>query len=296
MTPTNNRYEVRKHHDIYTMYTLTDSQTNSSVTICPDRGAIAISCKLLGEELFYLDEATFIDPDANIRGGNPVLFPICGQLVEGRFEWDGAVYKMRNHGIARNRPWDVVSTSEAGEASVTVRLRSGEGTRMEYPFDFELLFTYALVDGHLQIRQTYHNLSDRSMPYYAGFHPYFRIGASKKLDFVTDATEYVDYNDNAVKPFEGSIEMDGLKESVVFLNANRRDISFPGPAGAGDVIHLSYSDAFKYVVLWQVDGKPFICVEPWMAINSALNTRKGLPLLEPGGKQELELTIGYTKS
>jgi galactose mutarotase-like enzyme len=296
MNQPNNRYEVRKHHDIYTLYTLSDSETDSSVTICPERGAIAVSCKLQGEELFYLDEATFIDPAANIRGGNPVLFPICGQLVEGQFEWEGAVYEMRNHGVARNRPWEVVSTSEDGEASITVRLRSGEGTRIEYPFDFELLFTYALQKGQLQIRQSYHNLSGRSMPFYAGFHPYFRVAASKKLSYVTDATQYLDYNDNVVKPFEGSIELDGLKESIALLDAAKRDISFPGPAGTGDVIHLSYSDAFKYVVLWQVNGKPFICVEPWMALNSALNTREGLPLLEAGAKMELQLTIGYTNS
>ncbi|BBH22779.1 hypothetical protein Back11_41240 [Paenibacillus baekrokdamisoli] len=290
----NNRYEVRKHHDVFTLYTLTDTATESSVTICPDRGAIAISCKLYGEELFYLDEATFIDPDANIRGGNPILFPICGQLVEGRFEWDGAVYTMRNHGVARNRSWDVVSTSEDNEASVTVRLRSGEGTRMEYPFDFELLFTYALVEGVLHIRQTYHNLSERSMPIYAGFHPYFRINESKNLTYGTDATSYLDYNDNQVKPFEGQLELDGLKESVALLDTARRDITFPGPNAAGGIIRLAYSDEFKYVVLWQVDGKPFVCVEPWMALNSALNTRVGLPLIEPQGKLEMELSIGYT--
>ena len=88
MNQPNNRYKIRKHHDIYTLYTLSDSETDSSVTICPERGAIAVSCKLQGEELFYLDEATFIDPAANIRGGNPVLFPICGQLIEGQFEWE----------------------------------------------------------------------------------------------------------------------------------------------------------------------------------------------------------------
>ena len=33
-----------------------------------------------------------------------------------------------------------------------------------------------------------------------------------------------------------------------------------------------------------------------MALNSALNTREGLPLLEAGGKMELQLSIGYTNS
>ena len=286
-----NRYDVQRHEDTFTLYTLTDTETDSSVTVCPQRGAIAASCRLQGVELFYLDRETLLDPEANVRGGNPVLFPICGQLADGRYEWNGTIYPMRNHGVARNRPWEAVSTSTDGEAAVTVRLRSDEGTRTEFPFDFELLFTYALVDGNLQIRQTYRNLSDSAMPYYAGFHPYFNT-ASKKLPFRTDATRYLDYNDNVVKPVPagGEIDLGGLKESVALLDAGRREIAFPGPEGV--TVTLSYSDAFKYVVLWQVDGKPFVCVEPWMALTGELNRKDELPMLEAGASASLELSIG----
>lgn len=287
------RYEVEQHADVFPLYTLKDAETNSSVTICPERGAIVISCTLRGEELFYFDRATFVDPQANIRGGNPVLFPICGQLVDGKFEWEGTTYTMRNHGVARNRPWEVVSVSENGEASVTVRLHSSDSTLEEFPFAFELLFTYALVNGELAIRQTYRNLSERSMPFYAGFHPYFRA-SDKNFVYDTDATKYLDYNDNVVKPIEGAIALDGLKESVALLDASARRIAFPGPDG-GTVV-LTYSDAFKYVVLWQVNGSAFVCVEPWMALNSALNTRDGLPELAAGEQLDLELVIGYTRS
>ncbi|WP_274648824.1 aldose epimerase [Paenibacillus humicola] len=285
------RYEVLKHEDTYTLYTLTDAETDSSVTVCPERGAIATGCRLFGTELFYLDRETFLDPEANVRGGNPVLFPICGQLEDGRYEWEGAAYSMRNHGVARNRPWETVSTSADGEASVTVRLRSDEGTRAEYPFDFELLFTFALKDGRLHIRQTYKNLSERPMPYYAGFHPYFKSD-SKRIPFRTDATRYLDYNDHVVKPVpaDGSIDLNGLKESVALLDARERRIAFPGPDGI--TIEMSYSDAFKYVVLWQVNGKPFVCVEPWMALTGELNRNDELPMLEAGPSAELELTIG----
>ena len=75
------------------------------------------------------------------------------------------------------------------------------------------------------------------MPFYAGFHPYFRIAASKKLSYATDATQYLDYNDNVVKPFEGSIELDGLKESVSLCSMQLNGISASrGRLGTGDVI------------------------------------------------------------
>ncbi|WP_308637669.1 aldose epimerase family protein [Paenibacillus silvisoli] len=288
-----NRYEVRQSVDTYTLYTLTDSASRASVTICPERGAIATSCVIGGEELFYLDRATFLDPEANIRGGNPILFPICGQLPGGEYERDGTAYRMRNHGVARNRAWEVVSTSDAGEAALTVRLRSSEDTRAEYPWDFELLFTYALVDGALQIRQTYRNLSESAMPFYAGFHPYFR-SESKDLVYGTDATRYLDYNDNEVKAVDGAVRMSGLKESVALLDASARSISFPGPDGRATVT-MSYSDAFKYVVLWQVDGSPFVCVEPWMALTGELVRKEELPMLEAGAQLELALTIAYSR-
>nr|WP_183602472.1 aldose epimerase [Paenibacillus phyllosphaerae] len=286
------QYQVTTHQDTYTLYTLTESATDSSVTICPERGAIAISCKLRGEELFYLDRDTFIDPEANIRGGNPILFPICGQLVNGAYEWDGVVYQMRNHGVARNRAWEVVSTSEEGEASLTVRLTAGEGTYNEYPWNFALEFTYTLKDGQLHIRQVYANQADTDMPVYAGFHPYFNI-SSKKFVYETDATKFLDYNDNVVKPIDGAIDMDGLKESIALLDAQERQIAFPGPDGTGRV-RLTYSDDFKYVVLWQVDGKPFICVEPWMALNAELNRKEELPMIPAGTTRNLVVTIGYT--
>ncbi|UVI30828.1 aldose epimerase family protein [Paenibacillus spongiae] len=288
------QYEVLKHDSTYTLYTLTEAATDSSVTICPERGAIAISCRLNGEELFYLDEATFIDPEANIRGGNPILFPISGQLVDGRYEWDGVTYSMRNHGVARNRPWEVVSLSEEGEAALTLRLRSSEDTRIEYPFDFELLFTYALKDGSLQIRQSYRNRSESSMPIYAGFHPYFRIG-SKRIAYGTDASRFLDYNDHVIKPIHDEIDLEGLKESVALLDASERAISFPGPEGQG-VVQMTYSDVFKYVVLWQVDGKPFICVEPWMALNAELNRKEELQLIPAGESLEAELAIRYSRA
>ncbi|MBW7476040.1 aldose epimerase [Paenibacillus oenotherae] len=285
-----NPYEVAKYESAYTFYTLKEERTNSSVTICPQRGGIATSCLLNGVELFYMEEDTLLDPAANIRGGNPVLFPISGQLENGRYEWESKSYTMRNHGVARNRPWEVVSTSEKDEAAVTLRLRSDDSTRLEYPFDFELLFTYALKDGVLHIRQLYRNLSNRSMPLYAGFHPYFRTN-SKQLVYATDATRYLDYNDHTVKAIDGPLSIEGLKESVALLDAQQPTIAFPAPDSG--TIWMKYSDLFKYVVLWQVDGKPFVCVEPWMALNAELNRKDELPMIGAEETLEASLSIGY---
>mgnify|MGYP001161914693 CR=1 FL=1 len=286
-----NNYAVDSYVDTYRIYELKEEATGSLIRVCPERGGIVIGCRLHGLELFYLDQATFEHPSANIRGGNPVLFPICGQLADTSYEWNGRTYRMANHGVARTSPWEVAGTSTDGEASITLRLTSNESTLLSYPFPFELLFTYALKDGQLHIRQQYANTGTEAMPFYAGFHPYFSIDGSKSIAYESDATKLLDYNDNEVKPFTGVVDLEELVESVCLLDAAQREIAFPVAGGAR--VKLSYDDVFKYVVLWSVKDRPFVCVEPWMAMTGELNRQEELYMLEPGTKLDATLTIGW---
>jgi galactose mutarotase-like enzyme len=283
-------YEVRSYKDTFTLYELTEKSTDSRVLVCPERGGIVIGCQLHGLELFYLDKSTFENPTANIRGGNPILFPICGQLEGQAYEWNGNSYKMANHGVARTAVWEVVGTNAEDEASITIRLQSNEETLRSYPFDFELVFTYVLKDGELHTRQQYRNLSEAAaMPFYAGFHPYFAIDSDKKIAYDIDATRYLDYNDNIEKPFDGVIDLEGLVESVTLLDPKKSEISFRGLQGA--LVRLTYDDIFKYMVLWSVKDRPFVCVEPWMAMNAELNRQEELVMLNAGEVLHANLTI-----
>ncbi|MDQ6423195.1 aldose epimerase [Paenibacillus sp. LHD-117] len=285
------QFAVTNYTDTYTIYELTEAGTDSRVLVCPERGGIVIGCQLRGKELFYLDKATFEDPKANIRGGNPVLFPICGPVQDSVYEWNGKTYRMGQHGVARNASWEVAGISTEGEASVTLRLRAGESTLEAYPFDFELEFTYALVDGRLHTRQTYRNLGDNGpMPFYAGFHPYFAIEGGKDIPYETDATRYVDYNDNVVKPYNGSVDLEPMVESFCLLDAKKSEIAFP--VGGGTRVRLTYDPIFKYVVIWSLKDRPFVCVEPWMAQPLEMNRREELVMLAPGEELQAGMTIG----
>ncbi|MFX3632414.1 MAG: aldose epimerase [Candidatus Pristimantibacillus sp.] len=282
-------FQVNSYTDTYTIYELTEENTASRIRVCPERGGIVIGCQLHGLELFYLDKATFVDPAANIRGGNPILFPICGQLENRTYEWKGQTYQMANHGVARTAAWKVISTNTDNEASITIALHSNEETKQSYPFDFELIFTYALKNGELHTRQQYRNLSpEEAMPFYAGFHPYFNVD-TKKLSYTTDATRYLDYNDFVEKPFTGVFDLEGLVESVTLLDPKKSEITFPVIDGAH--VRMTYDDVFKYVVLWSVQDRPFVCVEPWMAQTGELNNQKELVMVEPGSSLNANLTI-----
>ncbi|WP_027086072.1 aldose epimerase [Cohnella panacarvi] len=284
-------YAINTFVDGYPLYELTDAATRSRVVFCPERGAIVTHCRLQDQELLYLDRETFLNPQANIRGGIPILYPICGQLAGGQYEWNGAVYAMRNHGVARIKPWQVIETGTDDGAYATFSLRSDEETLASYPFAFELRFTYRLKDGKFTIEQLYSNGSDEPMPMVAGFHPYFAADG-KHLAYETDAATILDYNDNNEKPFHGALDLQGRVESVALLDARKPEVGFP-LNGKGGFVRMTYSEEFRYVVLWSIEDKPFVCVEPWTALNEALNHKKDLLLVNPGQPLRLQLTISY---
>lgn len=274
-----NMHQIRTYEDQFLIYELVEESTQSWVKVAPERGGIIIGYGTNGQELLYLDKATFYDTNANIRGGNPILFPICGQLTNKQYEWTGKINTMANHGFARNLPWEVIRMSDQGEASITIKLVSNAATRESYPFDWEMEYTYRLLNGVLTIDQVYRNLSNEIMPFYAGFHPYFKADR-KNIAYDTDATQYLDYNDHLMKSFSGSLDLEGMVESAAFLNASTREISFEPVQGVK--VHLTYGNEFKYVVLWSIEGKDFVCVEPWMALNGEFQRKAELYKLAPG--------------
>lgn len=275
-------YEVKEYDDHeYHVYELSDSKANSWLKVVPERGGIITGFGVEGEEVLFLNEDTLYNPEKNIRGGIPILFPISGQLENGEYEWNGTVYKMRNHGVARDLPWKVIETYQSEkEASITLKLQSNPETKKSFPFDFELTFTYTISGNKLTISQEYSNRSETAMPIYAGFHPYFKT-SSKNLTYQTDAKTYLDYNTMQTEKIEGSIDLTGKKESLTLLGTSKREIGFALPDQKRQIT-MDYGDVFRYIVLWTEKDQDFVCVEPWMAKTSELNRKEELVMIQPG--------------
>ncbi|MDB5054556.1 MAG: aldose epimerase [Bacilli bacterium] len=273
-------YQVKIIKEKIRIYELLDLETNSWIRIAPERGGIITSYGVKGEELLYLDQASFDDPTANVRGGIPILFPICGQLKDQRYEWEGKTYAMKNHGLVRNLEWEVMDTEiKADFAAITIKQRSNEQTLESFPFEYELVFKIILQDQKLRIEQQYHNHSDREMPMYAGFHPYFLVD-NKTNTFETDAAQ-IRYLGNQLKhAYTGVINTTMLPNSIALEKAPTKQISFQPKANTK--IKLSYGEQFGHVVLWTETEKPFVCVEPWMAMPNELNLKEELFYVKSG--------------
>jgi galactose mutarotase-like enzyme len=282
-------YEIILNEGQFPIYELKDPQTNSWFKISPERGGIVTSYGVNGEELLYFDPSTFDDPTANIRGGIPILFPICGQLVNKTYEWEGQSYIMDNHGVARNTPWVVVGTEKKLDyASITIKQESTPMTLESYPFAYELVFTFRLQNQKLHIEQEYHNHSEREMPMYAGFHPYFLV-EHKENTIESDAAQMYYFKAQRELAFTGEIEMDKLPASIVLSKAITNQIAFRPQTDR--TIRLTFGKEFKHVVLWSLDGKPFLCVEPWMALPNELNVKHELVYVKPGMSLKTYLNI-----
>ncbi|MBM7693619.1 galactose mutarotase-like enzyme [Peribacillus deserti] len=278
-------YHIEQYQDgEYQIYKLTDSNCNSWLKVAPERGGLIIGFGVEGEELLFLNKDTFHNPDVNVRGGIPILFPISGQLNSGQYEWNGKTYHMNNHGVARNYPWEVVQTNTENEASICLKLSSSEEMKKSFPFDFEVVFTYTLKGHTLTITQEYQNQSDTSMPIYAGFHPYFWT-KQKDLHYTTDAQHYFDYNDLKMHSITESIDLSDKKESLALIDSNNREISFELPE-AHKYVTMQYGPEFKYIYLWSEADQDFVCVEPWMARTGELHRKQ--ELVEVGSHESLK--------
>jgi galactose mutarotase-like enzyme len=186
-------FTITKQPQTEPVYILNDTDSKSSLTIYPDRGGIATSWKVNDRELMYLDADRFNeDPSLSVRGGFPILFPICGNLPDNAYSVDGKQYSLKQHGFGRELPWTVSHQSTTTDASLTIVLTSNEATRAVYPFDFSVSFTYRLTGGQLTIDQTYTNKSTTPMPFSSGLHPYFLAPDKNSLTFEIPSTSYTE--------------------------------------------------------------------------------------------------------
>lgn len=282
-------YSVEHEGGAIPTIALVDDATKGRAILAPSRGGMMIGLALGGRELLYLDRATFEDHRANVRGGNPVLFPSPGKLDGDAFAWRGARGAMKQHGFARTLAWAVEETGEGDGAWARLGLRSSEATRTQFPFDFTVAYTYRLRAGALAIEMRFENTGASPMPFGAGFHPYFAVpdAAKARASIPTRATRAFDNKDKREIAFAGF----DLTAAEVDLHLHDHG-SNEASIAIGDVaITLRGSPEFTHWVVWTLRGKDFVCLEPWTCPGDALNTGDRLLVLAPGEARSLSLTI-----
>lgn len=270
---------------------LADART-SAVTLAPGRGGMALGWRVGSRELLYLDEATYRDVAQNVRGGIPVLFPSPGRLRGDAWARAGRAGELRQHGFARQLPWELVSSGADDEAArATLRLRASAPTRAKYPFDFVATYTYVLAGPSLRIEQQVVNEGDAPMPFGAGFHPYFAVAQADKAGarVATDATRAFDNVRKCEAPY--ALDLGGDEVDLHLLDHGGSSSSLAWPDGGR--VHVDASAEFTHWVIWTLKGRDFVCLEPWTCPPDALNTGDRLLVLGPGEGRTLRVEFRY---
>jgi galactose mutarotase-like enzyme len=212
-------------------------------------------------------------------GRAPILFPIVGMLVNGRYRLGETIYPMQKHGFARRSLFEVV---EQTPSAATFRLRASEATLKSYPFQFELDITFAIEGATLSLTALVKNGGDETMPASFGFHPalrwplpYGKPRADHRLCFEKDEPEPIRRIDH-----EGVVVPEIYPTPVRGCNLTLRDDLFEDDAvifdrlksprlsyGASDgpQIEVAFPDT-PYLGVWTKPGAPYICIEPWHGI------------------------------
>ncbi len=247
-------------------------------------GELTVLINTHGAELISVSDRSgheFIWQGEEWKKHAPILFPICGQLLEGKYVYNGIEYKMRKHGFTRDSEFEVISASDN---SITLELSSNDETRALYPFEFKLTARYELDGDKLDFHATIENTGMHILPYMFGWHPAFTLGGSREIGsfYVTlpekkSLTWHKLQHECFVDPFYTSYPIKSgkyyLNEDEIYKNDTMIFSSVPHTvklAGGAQKhsVTLSYSDNLPYLAIWKspTANARFICLEPWSNI------------------------------
>ncbi len=254
----------------YTAYKLCDVANNTTMIVTPEKGGMITSITKNNEEYSWLREPNF-SLNERPRCAIPVLFPTCGRSNDGKIVINNQSYPIDIHGFAHSQPWEVLSTSTAEGASITLVLTANEETLTYYPFNFKFEITYTLLANKITTTSKITNVDTQEMPFSLGFHPYFKISSVNNLSWNIHAEIEANPDTNEEKPFS-SIDFPYHPEQTTRYYKNvSSPISFTD-SELNRTITIDFDKHFKNVVLWSQCDLGFVCMEPWNGYPNSINS------------------------
>ncbi|MEO8415872.1 MAG: aldose 1-epimerase family protein [Ginsengibacter sp.] len=248
-------------------------QNNQLSVIINEKGAELQHIQLNGLE--YLWQA-----DAKYWGKHsPVLFPIVGELKDGKYIFENKEYTLSRHGFARDKVFEGRQTSDA---SAIFTLHSNDETLAVYPFSFIFQVQYEVRNNVLSCTYIVENCNDSEMYFSVGGHPAFRVPLSEDLRYADYSLQFD--NDTNFKRYmlhngltTGDVQIISLdknelrldpslfyEDAIVLKHLNSQQIVLHTDK---DRHGLTFKfDGFTYFGIWASKDAPFVCLEPWCGI------------------------------
>ena len=124
---------IRKDYP-YPHWEIFDARTDNLIRIVPERGGLITEWKFQGKEVLYFDLERFLQKEKSVRGGIPILFPICGNVKDGLLKFGIREFNMHQHGFARDSSWELTPLDD--QSGVILKLKDSQKTLNSYPFQF----------------------------------------------------------------------------------------------------------------------------------------------------------------
>lgn len=262
-------------------------------------GAELKSIKVNGKEKLHHGESHW-------KRQAPVLFPIVGQLKEGKTIINNKTYCMGQHGFARDMEFEEI------EENIFL-LKSSKETLEKYPFKFEFYVIYTIQNDELIITYKVINKDSTTMYFGLGGHPAFICDYSsgdfqiqfneteKEIQFMqlenglisNEKAPNLLYN-NTIDLLPDTFE----KDAVIMKNIKSNKITLYNKKQNIKVLEFDFT-GFPYLALWSKVGAPFVCIEPWFNTtdhidsNGKFEEKENILRLEPEEKFECKYKIKF---
>jgi aldose 1-epimerase len=233
------------------------------------------------------------------------LAPFTNRIAFGRFEFLGRRIQLEPapgeehalHGQAWRRPWRLIERGSQA-AVLAYEHRANDGG---WPWAYRVSQTLRLEDDRLALGLELTNLDTQPMPAGLGFHPYFPIDPSARLQACVSGAWLT----------ESSLLPASLGPAAA-LGDWATGVDLPSPAQldncltgwdrtaridlASERIELHGSEDLRWLQVYAPLGEAFFCAEPVShradAVNAPDPFAEGLRILRPGETWTVTMAIG----
>ncbi|MGL4874699.1 MAG: aldose 1-epimerase family protein [Clostridium sp.] len=242
----------------------------------------------------------------------PILFPTVGKVINGEYRVDGETFKLPQHGLARISEFNLI---EQSATTLLFSLPFSEDTLKVYPYKFELMIKYELLDNKIIITYTVLNKDSREIFFSIGAHPAFMcpltpeetmedyyfelshketsslLALSENGYFLKEKIPFFN-NENIIALKKDTFKndalvFDDLKSNIVTLKSKNHTKS----------LSMDFTD-FPFMAFWSMPtGAPFICIEPWFGhadyegFDGELKDKEGIQKLNVNDHFECSYTL-----
>jgi galactose mutarotase-like enzyme len=136
------------------------------------------------------------------------------------------------------------------------------------------------------------NTDTTTLPFALGYHPYFHVSDADKahVHIASQATQAFDNVRKQIVPFQG-FDLTQHEVDLHLLDHGSQACALAWPDGSQ--LRVRADPEFAFWVVWTLEQRDFVCVEPWSARGDALNSGLNLLSVEPGEERTLLVELEY---